>query len=95
MANGFGTADTGGTWALVGAASNAYVAPGAAAVRLPQGGSQLETYLPAATSTDTDLTASTSLSAVPVGGAAYVLFVLAGIDRGVRSAASDTRRDTA
>jgi membrane-associated phospholipid phosphatase len=30
-----------------------------------------------------------------VGGAAYVLFVLAGIDRGVRAAASDTRRDTA
>ena len=74
VSSGFGTADVGGTWSLVGPASYASVAPGRASVRLPLGGTQLIAYLPAAPATDVDLSGTFALDAVPVGGPVYVTF---------------------
>jgi PKD repeat protein len=72
VTNGLGTADVGGAWSTVGAATAFSVAPGAAAYRLAAG-AQLTGFLPSAPRTDADVLAAVSLNAVPVGGAVYIM----------------------
>jgi PKD repeat protein len=72
VTNGLGTADVGGAWSTVGAATAFSVSPGAAAYRLAAG-AQLTGFLPSAPRTDADVLTAVSLNAVPVGGAVYLM----------------------
>ena len=71
VTNGLGTANVGGAWSTVGAASGFSVSPGAAAYRLAAG-AQLTGFLPSAPRTDADVLTGVSLNAAPIGGAVYV-----------------------
>jgi PKD repeat protein len=70
VANGFGTADSGGTWTPAGTASRFSVASGAAAIATPAG-AQNSAYLLGTAIRDADVTAAVALSALPVGSSAY------------------------
>lgn len=72
VSGGLGTADVGGPWTTIGTASYLSVAPGWASVQLPRAGAQAGGYVGGQTRTDTDLTTSVRLGAVPVGGPVYV-----------------------
>ncbi|PZS15178.1 MAG: hypothetical protein DLM57_13205 [Pseudonocardiales bacterium] len=72
VSNGWGSADVGGAYSTVGAASSFSVSPGVGALRLAAPGSSLSAYLAAVTRTDADVLAGVAVDKVPVGGAVYV-----------------------
>lgn len=75
VSNGWGTADTGGAWTLVGTPSRFSVSGGEGRLAIPVGGGGGAVYLDEVASTQTDLTLSVTLDAVPVGGGVFVSFV--------------------
>lgn len=70
VANGLGSADTGGAWTLAGTASSFSVGSGVASLTL-QPGRTLSAYLTATPTQDTDVTTSVRFSAPAVGGPVY------------------------
>lgn len=74
VANGWGTAVVGGPWTLLGTPSRFSVSAGEARVTVPVGGGGGAAYLDQVSSTQTDLTASLTLDAAPVGGAVFTSF---------------------
>lgn len=69
--SGLGTADTGGAWTTSGGSAN--ITDTGSVARLSTGkGITLLARLASVASTDTDVTATTTLSAVPAGGSAFV-----------------------
>ena len=69
---GLGSADVGGTWALVGSASNFSVTPGAASLVQSKAGASLTAYLPSAKSTDTDLQMAVATNPLPNSNGLYL-----------------------
>jgi PKD repeat protein len=74
VANGLGTADTGGAWTLTGTASSFSVGSGAASLRLGAG-KTLAAYLTGTPTRDTDVTTTVRFGALPVGGSLYASLV--------------------
>ena len=72
VAAGLGSADVGGSWALVGSASNYSVAPGAASLVHSKAGATLTAYLPSAKSTDTDLQMAVATNPLPNSNGLYL-----------------------
>ncbi len=72
VAGGWGSADVGGAWSLVGGNSNFSVAPGGGVMRMSAPAAQVSAALGAVASTDTDLTGAVSIDKVPVGSPAYL-----------------------
>jgi PKD repeat protein len=72
VTGGLGSADVGGTWALVGSASAFSVAPGAASLVQPKPGAGLTAYLPSARSTDTDLQMAVATNPLPNSNGLYL-----------------------
>jgi PKD repeat protein len=70
--NGWGPAETGGQWTVVGTASNFAVANGSGAITLPSAGQTRSVYLGSTTRTDTDLRLTLSLDKRPSGSGAYL-----------------------
>ncbi|WP_375497160.1 PKD domain-containing protein [uncultured Jatrophihabitans sp.] len=70
-ANGWGAADVGGAYTVLGTAADFSVAPRAGVLRLAKVAATHTVYLPTATSTDTDLVATVAPDKVPVGGPIY------------------------
>jgi PKD repeat protein len=68
---GWGSADVGGAWSVVGAASQFSVDPGVASLVLARAGVQLEAVVGPAR-TDADVVAGFAADRVPVGGPLYV-----------------------
>ncbi|TFV98928.1 PKD domain-containing protein [Leifsonia flava] len=73
VANGFGTADTGGAWTLSGASTAFQVAGGVGVIRHAKAGGTLDAYLPSATSTTTDLLYRISADKPATGGGIYIV----------------------
>ena len=71
VANGLGTADTGGAWTTIGTASRLSVAPGAAALSQPAAGQDAAAYLPGVSSTNTETDVTLSTDKVGTGGGIY------------------------
>ena len=76
VTNGLGTADSGGAWTTVGAASNLSVSPGAASLAMPAAAQQASAYLPgvSSNSSETDVTITTDKVPTSTG----VFFYLTG-----------------
>jgi PKD repeat protein len=72
VANGLGTADTGGAWSVAGTAANFAVNNGSGAITLPSTGQTRSAWLGSTTRTDTDLRLTLSLDKVPTGSGAYL-----------------------
>jgi hypothetical protein len=72
--SGWGSATTGGTWALDGAAANFAVKPGTATMTFTAGNT-LAAYLPGAPSSGADITTSLGVDKLPVAGPMYPLLV--------------------
>ena len=72
VANGLGTADTGGAWSITGTAANFAVNNGSGAITSPSTGQTRSAWLGATTRTDTDLRLTLSLDKVPTGSGAYL-----------------------
>jgi PKD repeat protein len=70
--NGWGTADTGGTWSIAGTASQFAVNGGSGAITLPSAGQTRSAWLGETTRTDTDLRLTLSLDKRPNGNGAYL-----------------------
>jgi PKD repeat protein len=69
--NGWGTADLGGAWSLVGTPSRASVSGGAGQLNLGKS-NQMEMYLGGVSVSDSDVLVGVTPSLVPVGGQIYV-----------------------
>jgi PKD repeat protein len=67
VASGWGTADLGGSWTISGNASNLSVAGGVGKITVPGGSTRIAT-LGSVSSTDTDLTTTVSVDALPSAG---------------------------
>ncbi|MBE7163124.1 MAG: PKD domain-containing protein, partial [Williamsia herbipolensis] len=67
---GWGSADTGGAWALSGTAANFSVGGGVGRIAAPAG--QTRTALLGTSTADADVTVTASLDAVPTGGGEYI-----------------------
>jgi PKD repeat protein len=74
VANGLGTADSGGAWTLGGTASNFSVGSGVASLRLAAG-KTLSAYLTGTPTQDTDVTTTVRFGALPAGGSLYASVV--------------------
>ncbi|MBE7163090.1 MAG: PKD domain-containing protein, partial [Williamsia herbipolensis] len=70
-AGGWGSADTGGAWALTGTAANFSVGGGVGRIAAPASGTRTA-LLSGVSSADADVTVTASLDAVPTGGGEYV-----------------------
>ena len=71
VSNGWGTADTGGSWSTVGNVARFAVASGAASMTFPSPGIQLETFV-GPSRTDADVVTDVALDKVPVGAPVYI-----------------------
>jgi PKD repeat protein len=74
VSNGWGTADVGGAWSIVGKAARYAVGSGAGSMSFPTPGVQLETFVGPAT-TDADVVADLALDKVPAGAPVYISLV--------------------
>jgi len=75
LATGWGSADLGGAWTLLGTASNYSVGSGVGAQRITAAGSTRSAYLNGVSSTDTDVQVTTSLDKPQTGGGTSVSLV--------------------
>ena len=66
VANGWGSAETGGAWTVAGGATNFSVAPNIGTMRVTGAGFRLSSFLPVST-TSTDLTTQVSMNVMPTG----------------------------
>jgi PKD repeat protein len=72
VTGGFGTADVGGAWSVVGGAANTSVANGAARLSVPAPGTSLSAYLDGVSSLDTAVQFDATLDAATTGGGMFV-----------------------
>ena len=72
VANGWGTADAGGPWSLMGSASAFSVSGGTGRMVMPTAGSSFAAYLGGVSSSDTQVQVGVSLDKVQTGGGTYV-----------------------
>ena len=72
VANGWGTADTGGAWSVVGAAASYSVGAGVGQLRMTAAGAGPSVFLPGATSTNTELRFEQRLDKVATGSGTYL-----------------------
>jgi rhamnogalacturonyl hydrolase YesR len=72
VANGWGTADLGGPWSLMGSASAFSVSGGTGRMVMPSAGSSFAAYLGGVSSSDTQAQVGVSLNQVQTGGGTYV-----------------------
>ena len=70
VTNGLGTADAGGPWSIAGTSSDFSVAPGAAHFATAPGSTR-SAYLGGVSTTSSDVSATISLPALPVGGSSF------------------------
>lgn len=80
VATGLGSADLGGVWTMTSAATNYSVANGAAQFNLPTAGSARQASLNGVSSTNSDLSVTSSLSQVSNGGGSYLYLMGRSID---------------
>jgi rhamnogalacturonyl hydrolase YesR len=72
VANGWGTADLGGPWSLMGSASAFSVSGGTGRMLMPTAGSSFAAYLGGVSSSDTQAQVGVGLDRVQTGGGTYV-----------------------
>jgi PKD repeat protein len=72
VSNGWGSAEVGGPWTIIGTAANFAVAGGSGAITSPSTGQTRSVYLGSTTRTDSDLRLTLSLDKVPTGSGAYL-----------------------
>jgi rhamnogalacturonyl hydrolase YesR len=72
VANGWGTADVGGAWSLMGSASAFSVSGGTGRMVMPTAGSSFAAYLGGVSSSDTQVQVGVGLDKVQTGGGTYV-----------------------
>ena len=72
VTNGFGPAETGGTWTIAGGNTNFSVNDGTGKIRIPTAGSTLTAALGQVTSADVDITLQMALDKPATGGGLYV-----------------------
>jgi rhamnogalacturonyl hydrolase YesR len=72
VANGWGTADVGGAWALMGSASAFSVSSGTGRMVMPSAGSSFAAYLGGVSSSDTQVQVGVGLDKAQTGGGTYV-----------------------
>jgi hypothetical protein len=72
VANGWGTADLGGPWSLMGSASAFAVSGGTGRMVMPTAGSSFAAYLGGVSSSDTQVQVGIGLNKVQTGGGTYV-----------------------
>lgn len=75
VTGGFGTADVGGAWSVLGGAANFAVSGGTGRVTMAAAGSGPAGYLQGVSSADTELRSSVALDKAQTGGGTYVSFV--------------------
>ena len=75
VTGGWGTADAGGPWSLVGAGTYFRVADGSGRMTIPRAGGGLTAYLGGVSSTQTDASVEVSLDKVPNGGGGFASLV--------------------
>ena len=72
VANGWGSADVGGTWSLTGSASAFSVSGGTGRMVMPTAGSGVAAYLGAVSSSDTQVQVGVGVDKAQTGGGTYV-----------------------
>jgi PKD repeat protein len=71
VSSGLGSADKGGPWTTVGAASNLSVAPSAASLLMPAAGGQASAYLPGVSSSAAETDVNVSVNQAPTSTGVY------------------------
>jgi rhamnogalacturonyl hydrolase YesR len=72
VTNGWGSADVGGAWSLMGSASAFSVSGGTGRIAIPTAGSSLAAYLGAVSSSDTQVQVGVGIDKAQTGGGTYV-----------------------